>query len=339
MEYRRLGDSDLHISALGLGTNNFGRRLPDPAIATRIVDAAMDAGVNYLDTSNDYGGKHVAERFIRNAIKGRRDQVIITTKVGSRMGDGPDDAGGGRTHIVAQLEESLRALGTDYVDVYMVHRPDSVTPIEETLRALNELVNAGKVRYLGTSNFAAWEMCEADWIATNAGLNRFVCIEPEYSLLRRDVEPELVPFCEQYHVGMTPFYPLAGGFLTGKYQRGVDAPAGTRLAIAANQGDRWLTDANFDAIERIAAFCERTGHAMADVALAWLLANPVVSSVIAGASSPDQVIQNVRSADFRLSDAEKAELDAVLDDGMPLVVAGALAQARQSLSAHRRPGR
>jgi aryl-alcohol dehydrogenase-like predicted oxidoreductase len=337
MEYRRLGSSDLEVSALGLGTNNFGRRLPDPAIATQIVHAAMDAGVNLIDTSNDYGGHHVAERFIGDAIKGRRDRVIITTKVGSSMGDGPDDSGGGRTHIVTELEASLEALGTDYVDVYMIHRPDPGTPIEDTLRALNEVVQAGKVRYLGTSNFAAWEMCEADWVAQNAGLGRFICIEPEYSMLRRDVEPELVPYCERYEVGMTPFYPLASGFLTGKYQRGIDAPTGTRLDIATNQGNRWLTDANFDALDRIAAFCERTGHAMADVALAWLLANPVVSSVIAGASRPEQVTQNARSVELRLTDAEKAELDAILDDGHPQVVAGALAQARQSLTAHRRP--
>jgi aryl-alcohol dehydrogenase-like predicted oxidoreductase len=337
MEYRRLGSSDLEVSALGLGTNNFGRRLPDPAVASQIVHAAMDVGVNLIDTSNDYGGAHVAERFIGDAIKGRRDQVIITTKVGSSMGDGPDDSGGGRTHIVTQLEASLQALGTDYVDVYMVHRPDPGTPIEETLRALDEVVRAGKVRYVGTSNFAAWEMCEADWVATQAGLARFVCIEPEYSMLRRDVEPELVPYCERYAVGMTPFYPLASGFLTGKYQRGAGAPSGTRLDIATNQGNRWLTDANFDAFDRIAAFCERTGHAMVDVAFAWLLASPVVSSVIAGASRPEQVTQNAHSSELRLTDAEKAELDAILDDGHPQVVAGALAQARESQSAHRRP--
>jgi aryl-alcohol dehydrogenase-like predicted oxidoreductase len=336
MEYRRLGRSGLDVSALGLGTNNFGRRLPDPKIATQIVHAAIDVGVNFLDTSNDYGGPHVAEGFIGDALKGRRQQMLIMTKMGSSMGDGPNSAGSGRTHLTQQLDGSLSALGTDYLDVLMVHRPDARTPVEETLRVLDDFVRQGKVRYLGTSNFAAWEMTEAAWVSKTEHLERFVCVEPEYNMLKRNVETELSPFCERYGVGMTPFYPLAGGFLTGKYQRGADAPEGTRLAIAPNQGKRWLTDSYFDTLDGIAAFCERTGHAMIDVAFAWLLAHPVVSSVIAGASKPEQVIQNATSADLRLTAAEMAELDTILEP--PPTVAGALAQARESLSAHNRPG-
>ena len=335
MEYRRLGCSGLDVSAFGLGTNNFGRRLPDPKIATQIVHAALDVGVNFLDTANDYGGPHVAEGFIGEALAGRRHQMVIMSKMGSSMGGGPNAAGSGRAHLTQQLEASLRALNTDYLDVLMVHRPDPRTPIEETLRVLDDFVRQGKVRYLGTSNFAAWEMAEAAWVSKTEHLERFVCVEPEYNMLKRNVESELVPFCERYGVGMTPFYPLAGGFLTGKYKRGAGAPDGTRLAIAPNQGKRWLTDDYFDALDGIAEFCERTGHAMIDVAFAWLLANPVVSSVIAGASRPDQVTQNAASAELRLSATEISDLDTILEP--PPTVAGALAQARESLSAHTRP--
>lgn len=335
MEYRRLGRSGLDVSAVGLGTNNFGRRLPDQRIATQIVHAAMDRGVNFLDTSNDYGGPHVAEKFIGDALRGRRDQMLIMTKIGSSMGEGPNSAGGGRTHLTQQLEASLQALNTEYVDVLMVHRPDPRTPIEETLRVLDDFVRQGKVRYLGTSNFAAWEMTEAAWISSTNHLEKFVCIEPEYNMLQRSVESELVPFCAEYGVGMTPFYPLAGGFLTGKYHRGESAPEGTRLAIAPNQGKRWLTDEYFDFLDGIVEFCNGTGHTMTDVAFAWLLANPVVSSVIAGASRPEQVVQNAASAELRLSTSELADLGGIL--GPSPTVAGALPQARESLSAHNRP--
>jgi aryl-alcohol dehydrogenase-like predicted oxidoreductase len=335
MEYRRLGRSGLDVSVLGLGTNNFGRRLPDPKIATQIVHAAMDVGVNFLDTANDYGGPHVSEGFIGEALKGRRNRILIMTKVGSSMGQGPNTAGGGRTHLTQQLEACLRALATDYVDVLMVHRPDPRTPIEETLRVLDDFVRQGKVRYLGTSNFAAWEMTEAAWVSKSEHLEHFVCVEPEYNMLKRTVESELIPFCEQYGVGITPFYPLAGGFLTGKYQRGAGAPEGTRLAIAPNQGERWLTDRYFDVLDGIAAFCERTGHGMTDVAFAWLLAHPLVSSVIAGASRPEQVTLNSASVGLRLSAAEMADLDSILEP--PPTVAGALTTARESLSAHTRP--
>ena len=268
MEYRRLGHSGLDVSALGLGTNNFGRRLPDAKIASQIVHEAMDAGVNFLDTSNDYGGPHVSEGFIGEALKGRQDRMLIMSKIGSSMGEGPNTAGAGRTHLTQQLEASLRALGREHLDVLMVHRPDPRTPIEETLHVLDDFVRQGKVRYLGTSNFAAWEMTEAAWVSKTKQLEHFICIEPEYNMLKRAVETELVPFCERYGVGMTPFYPLAGGFLTGKYKRGVDAPEGTRLALAPNQGKRWLTDGYFDYLDGIAAFCDRTGYAMTDVAFA-----------------------------------------------------------------------
>ena len=217
MEYRRLGHSGLDVSALGLGTNNFGRRLPDAKIASQIVHEAMDAGVNFLDTSNDYGGPHVSEGFIGEALKGRQDRMLIMSKIGSSMGEGPNTAGAGRTHLTQQLEASLRALGREHLDVLMVHRPDPRTPIEETLHVLDDFVRQGKVRYLGTSNFAAWEMTEAAWVSKTKQLEHFICIEPEYNMLKRAVETELVPFCERYGVGMTPFYPLAGGFLTGKY--------------------------------------------------------------------------------------------------------------------------
>jgi aryl-alcohol dehydrogenase-like predicted oxidoreductase len=328
MEYRQLGGSDLKVSALALGTNNFGRRMPDPANAARIIATAVEHGVNLIDTSDDYGGDHVSERFIGDAIKGMRDRVIIATKVGNQVGGDPKRAGASFAHVLSELEKSLRALGTDYVDLYLIHRPDPQTPIEETLRALDEVVRAGKVRYVGCSNFAAWETCDAVWTAKANDRPPFVCVQPEYSMLRRDAEPEMLPFCAEYGIGVMPYYPLAGGMLTGKYRRGEAAPAGSRMALASNQASRWMRDDVYDAVERVGQFCQETGHAMVDVALAWLLARGEVSSVIVGASTPEQVAANAASAELRLTADEKTRLDDLVDTGTPLLVGGAAPQAR-----------
>ena len=224
MEYRHLGSSGLEVSALGLGVNNFGRRMADPERAKQIVRACVDAGVNFFDTSDDYGGDHASERFLGEAIKGMRDQVLIATKIGNPMGPGPNQTGASRHWIMQGIDASLHALGTDYVDLYQIHNPDPNTPLEETLRALDDLVRSGKVRYVGCSNYSAWETCEAMWLSQTRNLSPFVSTQPLYNMLDRSIEDELVPFCARYGLGILPYYPLAGGFLTGKYRRGQPPP-------------------------------------------------------------------------------------------------------------------
>jgi aryl-alcohol dehydrogenase-like predicted oxidoreductase len=248
-----------------------------------------------------------------DAVKGMRDRVLIATKIGNPMGPGPNQTGASRHWIMQGIDASLRALGMDYVDLYQVHNPDPATPLEETLRALDDLVRSGKVRYVGLSNYSAWETCEAMWLAQTRHLSPFVSTQPLYNMLDRSIEQELVPFCARYGLGILPYYPLAGGFLTGKYRRGQPAPEGARLSYHAWQGDLWLTEKNYDmleALERFAAARERT---MVELAFAWVLANPQVSSVIAGATNPEQVMNNVQAVEWSLSAEEKAEVDAILD--------------------------
>ena len=227
MEYWRLGSAGLKVSALGLGTNNFGERMDEKA-SVGIVHAALDAGINFIDTANRYGGGH-SEEFIGKAVKGRRWQALIGTKFGRNAGKGPNDAGGSRQHIMKAIEASLRRLDTDYIDLYQMHVSDPETPIEETLRALDDLIRQGKVRYIGCSGFRAWELCEALWTARMLNLNSFVSVQPAYNLLEREIEEDLVPLCRRYNVGIIPYHPLAAGFLTGKYRQGEPIPPGTRF--------------------------------------------------------------------------------------------------------------
>ncbi len=312
MEYRRLGSSDLEVSVVGLGTNNFGRRLDDLNEATRIVHAAIDGGVNLLDTADDYGGNHRSEEFIGHAIKGRRGQVLIATKVGNAVGDRPENDGIAGSYILRAIDASLRALGTDDVDLYQVHHPDEHTPLDETLRALEETVRAGKVRYVGCSNFSGAQIAEAAKIAVQAGVHSFVSEQPHYNMLVRGVEREVLPACAEHGLGVLPYYPLAGGFLTGKYRRDEAVPEGTRFDIAENQRLRWFSDENFDLLEALEEFSRVRGHAIVDLAFAWLLANPLVGSVIAGASRAEQVTANVAAGQWTLTADEKAELDGLL---------------------------
>lgn len=310
MEYRRLGSSGLHVSAVGIGCNNFGRRV-DAAGTAAVLKEATDQGITFIDTANVYSTGE-SEACIGQAVKGRRDDFIIATKFGMNMGDEPNEpneSGGSRGHIMEQVEGSLTRLGTDHIDLYQIHRADPNTPIEETLRALDDLVSQGKVRYVGCSNFNAWQVCEAIWTSRTHHLVPFVTVQPHYSMLRRDVERELVPFCCDYGVGILPYFPLANGFLTGKYRRGQDAPEGTRLS----ENDRGMfTDANFDLLEALEAFAKERDRTLLDLAFAWLLANPCVSSVIAGATKPEQVRANAATADWSLSNDEKAQVDALL---------------------------
>ena len=307
MQYRQLGSSGLQVSAVGLGANNFGGRL-DAGRTKTVVHAALDAGVNMIDTSNSYGGGY-SEEFIGKALKGRRYEAVIATKVSSRISEGPNNAGNSRKHILDQVDVSLQKLRTDYIDLYQIHWWDPNTPIEETLRALDDLIRVGKVRYTGCSNFAAWQVCESHWTTKTLGINGFSSVQPRYSMLYRQPEEEMIPFCEKYNIGILPFYPLENGFLTGKYRRGQPAPEGTRLS----ENDRGtLTGRNFDILERLEVFASERSHTILELAFAWLLANPMVSSVIAGATRPEQVEGNAASADWSLTDEDVEEVNTIL---------------------------
>ena len=312
MQYRQLGSTGLRVSTVGLGTNNFGFRM-DEESSLRVAKFAVDQGINFFDTANMYG-RGLSEERIGKALKGIRHNVIIGTKVGLEMGDGTNDRGASRYHIMQQVEDSLRLLQTDYIDLYQIHRPDPNTSIEETLSALDDLVHQGKVRYIGGSNYNGWQTAEAVLTARSLGLTEFVTMQPEYNMLNRSIEAELLPFCDKYDIGILPYYPLASGFLTGKYLQGQEAPEGTRLAGNERAKENTLTDKNFNILSKLSKFAEDRGHPMVELAIAWLLAKPAVSSVIAGATKEEQVTANVKASDWDLTDAEMEELDALLAD-------------------------
>jgi aryl-alcohol dehydrogenase-like predicted oxidoreductase len=300
MSYRPLGESGLMVSVVGLGTNAFGTRI-DADRSRRVVEAALDAGVTLFDTSDTYG-RGSSEELLGCALGRHREDVVVATKFGMDMGgaNGPDwGARASRRYVRRAVEASLRRLGTDHIDLYQLHQPDLVTPIGETLEALTELVEEGKVRYLGCSNFAAWEVVEAHWIAMTRGLRRFVSAQNEYSLYNRAAEEELVPAVRHSGMGLVAYFPLAYGLLTGKYRRGQQAPEGTRLS-ADDQAHR-LANADWDRIEALQAFADDRGIGLLDVAIGGLAAQPVVASVIAGATRPEQVESNVRAGSWQPS--------------------------------------
>jgi len=313
MSYRRLGTSGLVVSAVGIGCNNFGRKL-DADGTTAVVHAAIDAGITLFDTADIYGTPHGrSEELLGAALKGHRDEVVLATKFGMDMEglNGTDrGARGSRSYIIRAVEASLRRLDTDYIDLYQMHAPDESTPIEETLAALNDLVRAGKVRYLGNSNFTGWQIADADWTARAAGLTPFVSAQNQYSLLHREVEAEVVPACEHFGVGLLPFFPLDSGLLSGKYSRNEKPAEGTRLAQPRYQP--WIDGADWDLIEALTAFGAERGHSLLDVAIAGLAARPAVTSVIAGATTPDQVRANVAAARWQLGPDDLAALDDAL---------------------------
>jgi len=293
MAYRRLGGSGLVVSVAGLGCNNFGMRI-DLDATRAVVDAALDEGVTLLDTSDSYGA---SEEMLGEVLQGRRDDVVLATKFGSSMrgANGADwGARGSRRYIRKAVERSLKLLRTDWIDLYQIHRPDPLTPIEETLSALTDLVHEGKVRYIGSSNFASWQVADAEWIAREGGYERFVSAQNNYNLIEREVEAELVPACEHFGVGLLPYFPLASGLLTGKYRRGEAPPEDTRLKVWGMQAQ--LTDERFDAVDKLQAFAAERSVTLLDVALGGLAAMPTVASVIAGATTPEQVRANVAAA-------------------------------------------
>ena len=312
MEYRRLGTSGLKVSALGLGTNSFGRRVDEKG-AARILDQALDLGITFLDTANIYGGG-LSEEFLGKALKNRRAKFIIATKFGRVMEDTPNGKGASRLHIMEQLEGSLTRLGTDTIDLYQLHIHDPDTPIEETLRALDDSVRQGKVRYIGCSQVSSWQACEALWTSRLLNLNSYVSVQPHYNLLKRDIEKELVPFCRAYGLGIIPYFPLEGGVLTGKYRPGQPAPTGSRYAGRSSEANIRLSQRNLSMLAALERFSEARGRPVVELALAWLLANPLVSTVIAGATKPEQVSANACCLDWKLSAEELIEIDSIVQD-------------------------
>ncbi|MEU4370189.1 aldo/keto reductase [Micromonospora chersina] len=314
MTYRRLGDSGLVVSVVGIGCNNFGRKL-DLDGTRAVVDAALDAGINFFDTADIYGEPQGgSEELLGQALKGRRDDVVVATKFGMDMHglNGPDHgARGARRYIARAVEASLRRLDTDHIDLYQMHEPDPGTPIDETLAALDDLVTAGKVRYLGNSNFAGWQIADADWVASSNGRTRFISAQNHYSLLERSVEAEVIPACERFGLGMLPFFPLANGLLTGKYKRDEAPPVGSRLSGGGRYAER-LAAADWDTIEAISEFAAQRGLSMLQVAIGGLAARPAVTSVIAGATTPEQVRANAEAGTWQPTDEDLDALDAIL---------------------------
>ncbi|WP_345494866.1 aldo/keto reductase [Nocardia callitridis] len=308
---RRLGNSGLAVSVVGLGTNNFGMKL-DFEHSKAVVHAALDHGITLFDTADSYGD---SEHRLGEILQGHRDDVVIATKFGNdvrRLGqdNGLDwEARGSRRYIRRAVENSLRRLRTDWIDLLQLHRPDPATPIEETLSALDDLVREGKVRYLGHSNFSGWQTADAEWVARTRHLERFISAQNKYSLLERGIEADLVPALEHYGIGLLPFFPLASGLLTGKYRRGAAAPEGSR--IQAWNRESVLTDATFDVLEQLEAFAEERSVTLLDVAIGGLAAQPAVSSVIAGATTPEQVAANVRAGQWQPTLADLAEIDRI----------------------------
>jgi aryl-alcohol dehydrogenase-like predicted oxidoreductase len=311
MRYRSLGNCGLVVSVAGLGCNNFGRRL-DAAATRAVVDAALEAGITLLDTADSYGGAGRSEEILGEVLHGRRDQVVLATKFGHRnadMGYGPAaGAKGGRGYIMRAVERSLRRLRTDYIDLYQLHTPDPVTPIEETFEALGELVAQGKVRYFGHSNFSGWQLAEAAGVARARGTTGFVSAQNRWSLLERGAEAEVVPAARHFGLGVLPYFPLANGLLTGKVRRGVPPPEGSRLAGRRD----YITGPRLDRVEALAGWAKERGVTILDVAVGGLAAQPGCSSVIAGATTPEQVKANAAASEWVPEAEELAELDTIV---------------------------
>jgi aryl-alcohol dehydrogenase-like predicted oxidoreductase len=312
MNLRRLGNSGLKVSAVGLGCNNFGRL--DLAVTRAVIDRAIDAGITLFDTADVYapGMPGSSEEQMGEVLGARRKHIVLATKFGMQMDKDGIKKGGSRRYIMATVEDSLRRLKTDWIDLYQFHRPDPDTPIEETLRALDDLVHQGKVRYTGVSNMPAWQVVEAEWTATALGLNHVISCQDEYSLLARDtVERELSAAARKYGLGILPFFPLASGALTGKYRRNQPRPEGSRLAAPSPWLQRFVSDETMDRVEKLIAFSESRGHTILELAFSWLLAQPQVASVIAGATRPEQIDANVKAAGWALTAEDLAEIDQI----------------------------
>ena len=315
MEYRDIGTSDLKVSVVGLGCNNFGARM-DLAAARTLVHHAIDRGINHFDTADIYGPRGKSEEILGEILGSKRKEVVIATKFGMVFDEAGAMKGASRKYIMTAVEGSLRRLKTDYIDLYYQHRADPSVPIEETLRALDDLVKQGKVRHIGNSNFDGKQLDEADATARKLGLTRFICAQDELSLIKRHIEKDRVPAMQRDKVALVPYFPLASGLLTGKYRRGAPVPAGTRLAAKNRLSDLFWTQENLELTYRIVEFCEQRKLNVLDVAFAWLLEKPFVPSVIAGASRPEQIDANIKAAAAKLSGAELGALDKLTEKAL-----------------------
>ncbi len=310
LEIRNLGRSGLRVSAIGLGCNNFGGRI-DLEASRAVIHKALDLGITLFDTADVYGELGGSETVMGQILGDDRKRIVLASKFCMPMDDSGAKQGASRRYIMSAVEASLKRLKTDYLDLYQLHRPDPLTPIEETLRALDDLVRQGKVRYIGCSNVVAWEVVEAQWTAKTSNLNPFVSCQDEYSLVVRDAEASLLPAARKYGMGVLPYFPLASGLLTGKYRRNQEMPADARLTKTQRLADRYLTDTNWEKSEKLIDFAEARGRTVLELAFSWLLAQTPVSSVIAGATKPTQLEQNVKAGDWKLTAEDLAELDKI----------------------------
>jgi aryl-alcohol dehydrogenase-like predicted oxidoreductase len=310
LEIRNLGRSGLRVSAIGLGCNNFGARI-DLEATRKVIHKALDVGITLFDTADVYGERGGSETDMGKVLGENRKKIVLATKFGMTMADDGEHQGGARHWIMTAVEDSLRRLKTDWIDLYQLHRPDPRTPIEETLRALDDLIRQGKVRYVGVSNMPAWQVAGAQWTAKTCGVNGFVSCQDEYSLVVRNPEAELIPAMEEYGLGLLPYFPLASGLLTGKYRRNAPMPADARLTKTQRLADRYLTEKNWAISEKLIDYAESRGHTALELAFSWLLARAPVASVIAGATKPEQIGQNAKAGGWKLSAEELAEIDVI----------------------------
>lgn len=319
MQYRTLGRTGMKVSDVCLGTMTLGDQVAE-SDALPIIRTALDHGVNFVDTADRYGGGR-SEEIVGKAIKGRRVDVIVATKVGGEVGPNPNDVGLSRSHIVRSVESSLRRLDTDYIDIYYAHRPDYTTPIESTLRAFDDLIREGKVRHIACSNYLAYQLSKALWVSDVQNLARFDVVQPPYNLLTRDIEYELLPLCQEEGLGVCVYNPLAGGLLTGKHNPSEPPAAGTRFsndAMGQMYRARYWSESNFAAVAQVKAIADEACKDMAQMALAWILTNPAITSVIIGATSILHVTRNISAAAVTLSDEEREKCDAVWQHVSPV---------------------
>jgi aryl-alcohol dehydrogenase-like predicted oxidoreductase len=310
MEIRNLGGSGLRVSAVGVGCNNFGLRT-DLETSRKVIHKAIDLGITLFDTADIYSGMGGSETVLGEVLGDRRKDIVLATKFSKPMSEDGTKQGASRRYIMSAVEASLKRLKTDYIDLYQQHDYDALTPIDETLRALDDLIRQGKVRYIGNSNFPAWRIAEAEHVARAINVSRFVSCQDEYSLVVRDIEKDLVPCAQEYKLGLLPYFPLASGLLTGKYKRGASAPDDTRFSKMPRLRDRYVTPRNEEIVDQLQAFAQTRGHTMLELAFSWIAARPQVASVIAGATRVEQIEQNVKAIGWKLSADEMAEIDRI----------------------------
>ena len=310
MEYRNLGSSGLRVSLVGLGCNNFGMRL-DLEQTRAVVDRAFDLGITLFDTADMYGGRGGSETQLGKILGHRRKDIVLASKFGMAMSDDGTKIGASRRYIMSAVEGSLRRLKTDWIDLYQLHQPDPLTPLDETMQALDDLVTQGKIRYIGCSNLPSWQVVESQWISKSMGLNRFVSCQDEYNILNRNIEAELIPAMQKYGCGLLPYFPLASGLLTGKYKR-TEMPEGARLTDMPTFANRiYLTDENFDIVDNLNKFAHKTGHSILELAFGWMASRPTTASIIAGATKPEQIDANVAAVNWVLSQSEIDEVNKI----------------------------